>query len=162
MGQEKTSHSLYLDPPGHKQLKDALSFSFVTRYNFKSLEHCLCNHKPGQMGKDKQARNRPGWNGERGIHPQAGNTPPGMSQALEGSYQLRVCGTKLLLLSRFSRVRLCATQQMAAHQAPLCLGFSRHEHWSGLPETKRTSQSLKLSAPQQPAEVRTGHGQEHC
>ena len=30
----------------------------------------------------------------------------------------------LLLLSHFSRVRLCATPQMAAHQAPLTLGFS--------------------------------------
>ena len=39
----------------------------------------------------------------------------------------------LLLLSRFSRVRLCATTEMAAHQAPLSLGFSRQEHWSGLP-----------------------------
>ena len=39
----------------------------------------------------------------------------------------------LLLLSRFSRVRLCATPQMAAHQAPPSLGFSRQEYWSGLP-----------------------------
>ena len=39
----------------------------------------------------------------------------------------------LLLLSRFSRVRLCATPQTAAHQALLSLGFSRQEHWSGLP-----------------------------
>ena len=39
----------------------------------------------------------------------------------------------LLLLSRFSRVRLCATPQTAAHQAPPSLGFSRQEHWSGLP-----------------------------
>ena len=39
----------------------------------------------------------------------------------------------LLLLSRFSRVRLCATPQMAAHQAAPSLGFSRQEHWSGLP-----------------------------
>ena len=39
----------------------------------------------------------------------------------------------LLLLSRFSHVRLCATPKMAAHQAPLSLGFSRQEHWSGLP-----------------------------
>ena len=39
----------------------------------------------------------------------------------------------LLLLSHFSRVRLCATPQMAAHQAPLTLGFSRQEYWSGLP-----------------------------
>ena len=39
----------------------------------------------------------------------------------------------LLLLSRFSRVRLCATPETEAHQAPLSLGFSRQEHWSGLP-----------------------------
>ena len=39
----------------------------------------------------------------------------------------------LLLLSRFSRVRLYATPQTAAHQAPPSLGFSRQEHWSGLP-----------------------------
>ena len=39
----------------------------------------------------------------------------------------------LLLLSRFSRVRLRATPETAAHQAPLSLGFSRQEHWSGLP-----------------------------
>ena len=37
------------------------------------------------------------------------------------------------MLSRFSRVRLCATLETAAHQAPPSLGFSRQEHWSGLP-----------------------------
>ena len=39
----------------------------------------------------------------------------------------------LLLLSCFSRVRLCATLWTAAHQAPLSTGFSRQEYWSGLP-----------------------------
>ena len=39
----------------------------------------------------------------------------------------------LLLLSRFSHVRLCATPETAAHQSPLSLGFSRQEYWSGLP-----------------------------
>ena len=39
----------------------------------------------------------------------------------------------LLLLSCFSHVRLCATPDMAAYQALLSLGFSRQEHWSGLP-----------------------------
>ena len=38
-----------------------------------------------------------------------------------------------MLLSRFSRVQLCVTPEMAAHQAPPSLGFSRQEHWSGLP-----------------------------
>ena len=39
----------------------------------------------------------------------------------------------LLLLSCFICVRLCATPEMAAHRAPPSLGFSRQEHWSGLP-----------------------------
>ena len=39
----------------------------------------------------------------------------------------------MLLLSRFSRVRLCVTPETAAHQAPRSLGLSRQEHWSGLP-----------------------------
>ena len=37
------------------------------------------------------------------------------------------------MLSCFSRVWLCTTLWTAAHQAPLSLGFSRQEHWSGLP-----------------------------
>ena len=46
---------------------------------------------------------------------------------LESRYEL------LLLLCRFSHVRLCATPETAAHQAPPSLQFSRQEHWSGLP-----------------------------
>ena len=53
----------------------------------------------------------------------------------------------LLLLSCFSRVRLCTTPQMAAHQAPPSLGFSRQEHWSGLPfpSPKHESEKWKWS-----------------
>ena len=39
----------------------------------------------------------------------------------------------LLLLSRFSRVRLCATPWTVAYQAPPSMGFSRQEYWSGVP-----------------------------
>ena len=49
----------------------------------------------------------------------------------------------LLLLSRFSRVRLCATPQTAAHQASPPLGFSRQEHWSGLPFPSPVRESEK-------------------
>ena len=35
--------------------------------------------------------------------------------------------------SRFSCVRLCATPWTAAYQASLSMGFSRQEHWGGLP-----------------------------
>ena len=39
----------------------------------------------------------------------------------------------LLLLSRFSRVQLLVTPWTAAYQAPLSMGFSRQEYWSGVP-----------------------------
>ena len=39
----------------------------------------------------------------------------------------------VLLLSCFSRVRLCATSQMAAHHALPSLRFSKQEYWSGVP-----------------------------
>ena len=45
----------------------------------------------------------------------------------------KVMTNLLLLLSHFSHVRLCVTPETAAHQAPLSLGFSRQEHWSGSP-----------------------------
>ena len=56
----------------------------------------------------------------------------------------------LLLLSLFSRVRLCVTPETAAH---LSLGFSRQEHWSGLPfpssmrESEVAQSCLTLSHP---------------
>ena len=52
--------------------------------------------------------------------------------------------TNLLLLSHFSRVRLCATPQTATHQALLPLGFSRQEHWSGLPFPSPMHKSEKV------------------
>ena len=39
----------------------------------------------------------------------------------------------LCVLSRFGRVQLCATLGTVASQAPLFMGFSRQEYWSGLP-----------------------------
>ena len=47
----------------------------------------------------------------------------------------------LLLLSCFSRIQLCVTPKTAAHQAPPSLGFSRQEHWSGLPFPSPESES---------------------
>ena len=39
----------------------------------------------------------------------------------------------LCTLICFSCVQLCVTPWTVAHQAPLSMGFSRQEHWSGLP-----------------------------
>ena len=55
----------------------------------------------------------------------------------------QVISVLLLLLSPFSCVRLCETPEMAAHQAPLSLGFSRQEHWSGLPFPSPVHESEK-------------------
>ena len=41
--------------------------------------------------------------------------------------------TELCMLSRFSHVRLSVTLWTVACQAPLSMGFSRQESWSGLP-----------------------------
>ena len=54
----------------------------------------------------------------------------------------------LLMLSHFSRVRLCATPWMAAHQAPPSLGFSRQERWSGLPFPSPMHESKKSEVAQ--------------
>ena len=39
----------------------------------------------------------------------------------------------MLLLSRFSHVQLFVAPWIVANQAPLSMGFSRQEYWSGLP-----------------------------
>ena len=52
-------------------------------------------------------------------------------------------GVLPLLLSHFSRVRLCATPWTAAHQAPPSLGFSRQEYQSGLPFPSSMHESEK-------------------
>ena len=39
----------------------------------------------------------------------------------------------LKMKSRFNHVRLFVTLQTVVHQAPLSMGFSRQEYWSGLP-----------------------------
>ena len=50
----------------------------------------------------------------------------------------------LLLLSHFSCVQLCTDLWTAAHQAPLSMGFSRQEYWSGLPFASPEEQSQRL------------------
>ena len=54
----------------------------------------------------------------------------------------------LLLLSHFSRVRLCATPWTEAYQAPPSKGFSRQEYWSGvpLPSPSKTANTLKTTS----------------
>ena len=39
----------------------------------------------------------------------------------------------MLLLSRFGHIQLCKTPWTLSLQAPLSIGFSKQEYWSGLP-----------------------------
>ena len=88
--------------------------------------YCLKTDKPDS---DTNKLPRKEW---KNIHPINSN-PKGAGMAI----------LLLLLLSHFSRVRLCATPQTSAHQAPLSLGFSRQEHWSVLPFPSPVRESEK-------------------
>ena len=71
-----------------------------------------------------------------------------MDSASQSYHQVLSCHSALiimllLLLNSFSCVRLFATPQTAAHRAPPSLGFSRQEHWSGLPFPSPVHESEK-------------------
>ena len=50
-----------------------------------------------------------------------------------GSVSLGQSSMRACVLSCFSHVQLFATEWTVTHQAPLSMGFSRQEYWSGLP-----------------------------
>ena len=54
------------------------------------------------------------------------------ADALDGVYEKTLC-MHLCVLSCFSCVQLFATLWTLARQAPLSMGCSRQEYWSGLP-----------------------------
>ena len=61
----------------------------------------------------------------------------------------------LLVLSHFNSVRPCATPQTAAHQALPSMGFSRQEHWSGVPSPSPNIHTAAAAATA--AELRQSH-----
>ena len=54
-------------------------------------------------------------------------------QGTHSTVYILAAGHCVCVLSHISRVRLSATPWTTAHQAPLSMGFSRQEYWSGLP-----------------------------
>ena len=52
----------------------------------------------------------------------------GINSFLRNSFSVHVC-----MLSHLSSVQLFAILWTVAHQAPLSMGFSRQDYWSGLP-----------------------------
>ena len=80
-------------------------------------------------------------------------SPPG--SAIPGILQARILEWVAISFSNawkwkvkvksLSRVQLLATPRTAAHQAPLSMGFSRQEYWSGVPlPSPRTKDYLYL------------------
>ena len=58
------------------------------------------------------------------------------------------------MLSHFSHVQLFVTLWTIAHQAPLSMGFSRQEYWSGLPRPSPgdlPNPGMELTSPEAPA-----------
>ena len=58
-----------------------------------------------------------------------------------------------------SRVRLFATPWTAAYQAPLSMGFSRQEYWSGMPLPSLGKETRAQQIGENEPEVEKGHGQ---
>ena len=63
----------------------------------------------------------------------SGDTCTRRRTANSGNQKFTKPWSLLYMLSCFSRAWLSATLWTVAHQAPLSMGFSRQEYWSGLP-----------------------------
>ena len=103
-----------------------------------SLERCLCmwHGRAGDMGRS----HRPSANlftSPISSHHRWGDMggyvtwpSPWLHQCQRWGYKLHLL--LLWMLSHFSHVRLLVTLRTIACQAPLSMGFSRQEYWSGL------------------------------
>ena len=91
-------------------------------------------------------KNLPASAGHAGLIPGLGRSAEGNGNQLQfllGKFHGQRSLLLLLLLSHFGHVWLCVTPQTAAHQATPFLGFSRQEHWSGLPFSSPMHESEK-------------------
>ena len=61
------------------------------------------------------------------------NTNLEIQKAQQRIFIVKFLTQKKVKVKSLSRVRLFATPWTVAHQAPLSMGFSRQEYWSGLP-----------------------------
>ena len=89
-------------------------------------DHLTCILRNLYTGQEATARTRHGtmdwFKTGKGVHQGCILSPAYLA------YMQSAC-----MLSRFSHIWVFATLWTIAHQAPPCMGFSRQEHWSGLP-----------------------------
>ena len=79
-----------------------------------------------------------------------GSPVPGILQARKLEW-VAISFSKALKVKSLSRVQLLATSWTVAYQAPLSMGFSRQEYWSGVPlpsPSGKRVQQLGLSSKQ--------------
>ena len=73
------------------------------------------------------------WVGLRTFTARGAGSIPGWGTKIPQATHVCVCVcVRVCVLSHFSCVRLFVTQWTLAWQAPLSMGFSRQEYWSGL------------------------------
>ena len=109
--------------PGQRSHK----LCYVAKRRKRKKKYCRNQYSRNQAPHSESCRTQVYYTGG----PREVNTPSSepRTKGLQSFYTLLLL---LLLLNRFSHVRLCATPQTAAHQASPSLGFSRQEYWSGL------------------------------
>ena len=130
---QSTLSTGYVPESTHLVLRTALQVSIIISH---MLQRKLGLKKISEFSKIYTTKKKLNQNGLQNAH-----TKPPSSTVV--NIRLLLLLLLLLLLSRFSRVRLCATPQMAAHQALPSLGFSRQEYWSGLPLPSPMHESKK-------------------
>ena len=67
------------------------------------------------------------------TQPSDANSKPRLPSELTNQLQIGASNDPWGMPSHFSHVPLFLTLRTTAHQAPLSMGFSRQEYWSGLP-----------------------------
>ena len=96
---------------------------------------CVSQERPQRaplplLSCEDTERRQAGWlaeNQEAGSH-----QTPNLLVSWSWTSRFQNCEECACILSCFSCVRLFATPWTVAHQAPLSMGFSRQEYWSGL------------------------------
>ena len=90
--------------------------------------------------------------GDAGLDPESGRcltlSLPGKSHGQRSLVDYSPCGCRVktcaCVLSHLSRVQLFAALWTVAHQAPLSMGFSKQEYWSGFSvSSSRASSQLR-------------------
>ena len=130
LNQELNAFHIWQKNPPQKKKKNILSSFLSFCHNPLLRSHSAPSRDAGEQDDQVTCLELCGQQGDDNQHrcgfPETRSTVCANARQREESMLL-------LLLSCFSPVRLYATPEMAAHHAPPSLGFSRQEHWSGLP-----------------------------